>query len=296
MTQPIVLYAAYDKSGAAVTGLTVTVNVYRVTRASGAVSQIVTGGSATEVGTGVYLYAIAAADLQTYDYIGAFATAGDVTSANVWSVYPALANAYATELAYLDAAVSDAVAAPASALTAYDAATATDVAGVPVAILDDEEASTGVTIRQAIAASGSAADPLLNAVPGSYASGTAGYILGAINPAQVTITSPVATNGTSITIVRGDDYLNTDNRAFTFTGTNWPTLTGGSVALIVDDGTPTSYTGVITGAQACYVEMTDTQTTGMEPDAYTYDLQATLSNGSIVTLVQGTLLVQADVR
>ena len=293
----LLFYGQFVASKTGATGLTVTVDIDKFEKATGTRTVVVTAGSATEARRGLYYYRLANATPLTHDYTAVFITAdSNVDQQEVAAARIDFTEASAAALAYLDAAVSDAVAAPASALTAYDAATATDVAGVPVAILDDEEASTGVTIRQAIAASGSAADPLLNAVPGSYASGTAGYILGAINPAQVTITSPVATNGTSITVVRGDDYLNTDNRAFTFTGTNWPTLTGGSVALIVDDGAPTSYTGVITGAQACYVEMTDTQTTGMEPDAYTYDLQATLSNGSIVTLVQGTLLVQADVR
>ena len=198
--------------------------------------------------------------------------------------------------------------AAAAALTAYDAATGADVAAISVpsaatvadAVWDESLAghATAGTAGALLTASGAASDPLLNLVPGAYASGTAGYILGSINPAQVTVTSPVATDGTSITIVRGDDYLNTDGRALTFTGATWPTLTAGTVALIVDvSGTPTSYAGVITGAQACYVELTDTQTTALNPKkAYDYDLQATLSNGSVVTLVQGLLLVTADVR
>ena len=311
MTQPIVLYAGFDKGTDPVTGLTVTVNVYRITRSSGATSQIVTGGSATALGDGVYLYAVASADLQTYDYLAAFKTTGDVDKKTVWAVYPPLANAYATELARLDAAISsrNAVApldstatqaAAAAALTAYDPPTKSELnaglAGVPDALLDGEEASAGVTIRQAIAASGSASDPMLNEASG-YPSNSLGGIIASINPAQVTVTSPVATDGTSITVVRGDDYLNTDNRALTFTGTNWPTLTGGAVALIVDiNGTPTSYTGTITGADECYVELTDTQTAAMTPGAYSYDLQATLSNGSVVTVIQGLLLVTADVR
>jgi hypothetical protein len=134
-------------------------------------------------------------------------------------------------------------------------------------------------------------------VPGAYAQGTAGYILGSINPAQVTITSPVATDGTSITIVRGDDYLLTDNRALTFTGATWQSITGATIALRVNfAGTVTSYAGTVTAADSCYVALTDTQTAAMTPGTYDYDLEATLSNASVVTLVQGKLLVQADVR
>ena len=131
----------------------------------------------------------------------------------------------------------------------------------------------------------------------AYPSGTLGDIVYRINPAQVTVTSPVATDGTSITVIRGDDYLNTDGRALIFSGATWPTLTGGAVALIVDIyGTVTNYAGTVTAATACYVELTDTQTGALTPGAYNYDLQATLSSGSIVTLVQGLLLVAEDVR
>ena len=197
----------------------------------------------------------------------------------------------------------------AAALTAYDAATGADVAAISVpsaatvadAVWDEALSghATAGTAGALLTASGAASDPLLNLVPGAYASGTAGYILGSINPAQVTVTSPVATDGTSISIIRGDDYRNADGRALTFSGATWPTLTGGAVALIVDvNGTPTSYAGVITGAQSCYVELTDTQTALLTPGAYDYDLQATLAgvDGSVITLVQGLLLVSADVR
>ena len=113
----------------------------------------------------------------------------------------------------------------------------------------------------------------------------------------MTITAPVAETGT-ITIIRGDDYLNKDGRAISFTIASGPTLTAGTVALRVQIvGAIISYAGVITGAAACYVELTTAQSALLPvSDAYPYDLQATLSNGSIVTLLQGTLVVRADVR
>jgi hypothetical protein len=42
--------------------------------------------------------------------------------------------------------------------------------------------------------------------------------------------------------------------------------------------------------------LTDTQTAALAPGAYAYDLEATLVGGSVITLVQGTLIVRADVR
>ena len=70
------------------------------------------------------------------------------------------------------------------------------------------------------------------------------------------------------------------------------------MALIVRFGTMTSYAGVVTGAAACYVELTDTQTALLPPGVYDYDLQATLAGvgGSVITLAQGTFTVSADVR
>ena len=119
-----------------------------------------------------------------------------------------------------------------------------------------------------------------------------------IGALTVTLTAPVATSGNAITVIRGDDYLNADGRALAFTGTNWPVITGGAVALIVRFPTVTSYTGVVTGAAACYIELTDTQTALLTPGVYDYDLQATLAGvgGSVITLAQGTFTVSADVR
>ena len=119
-----------------------------------------------------------------------------------------------------------------------------------------------------------------------------------IGALTVTLTAPVATAGNAITVIRGDDYLLADGRELSFTGTNWPVITGGAVALIVRFGTVTSYTGVVTGAAACYVELTDTQTALLTPGVYDYDLQATLAGvgGSVITLAQGSFTVSADVR
>lgn len=301
----IAFYAFFEASKQGKTGLTVTTNVYRITEA-GVSTQVVTGGAATEIGDGLYRYGLSAASVTAAgEYIAVFKTTDSTVDAQhlpaIWTVGHA-------NIEHLDAAISsrNAVApldstatqaAAAAALTAYDPATGAEVAALPDAILDGEEVSTGVTVRQGIAAAGGAADPLTNAVPGSYAQGTAGYILGSINPAQVTIVSPVSSDGMAITVLRGDDYLLTDNRALTFTGSTWPSITGASIALKVNfAGTILSYTGTVTAADSCYVELTDTQTGAMATGTFDYDLEATLSNGSVVTLVQGQALVTPDIR
>ena len=137
------------------------------------------------------------------------------------------------------------------------------------------------------------------AIAGHLTAGTTGAKLNLIGTASYTVTSPVSSDGTAITIVRGDDYLLTDSRQLAFTSTGWPTITGATVKLRVKFGktaTITEYTATVTGAQACYVPLTTVQTAAMVPGVYKFDLQATLSNLSIVTLVQGTLSVWEDVR
>ena len=137
------------------------------------------------------------------------------------------------------------------------------------------------------------------AIAGHLTAGTTGAKLNLIGLASYTVTSPVSSDGTAITIVRGDDYLFADSRQLAFTSTGWPTITGATVKLRVKFGknaTVTEYTATVTGAQACYVPLTTVQTAAMVPGVYKFDLQATLSNLSIVTLVQGTLSVWEDVR
>ena len=137
------------------------------------------------------------------------------------------------------------------------------------------------------------------AIVGHLTSGTTGAKLNLIGTAAYTVTSPVSSDGTAITIVRGDDYLLTDGRQLAFTSTGWPTITGATVKLRVKFGktaTITEYSATVTGAQACYVPLTTVQTAAMVPGVYKFDLQATLSNLSVVTLVQGALSVWEDVR
>jgi hypothetical protein len=107
-------------------------------------------------------------------------------------------------------------------------------------VWDEPNAShlTAGSTGQKLNSAGGAADPLLNAVPGSYAAGTAGDALGKVTAikaktdlitagGQVTLTGPVTANGTA-TIYSGDDYSSSDASSIDFTdpGGQWPDLTG----------------------------------------------------------------------
>lgn len=285
----VAFYAHFVASKVGKTGLTVTVDVWRITEA-GVATEVVSGGAATEIGDGLYRYGLSAVSVSDAgEYVAVFKTSDSTVDAQhipaIWAVGRA-------GVENLDATVSTRL--PTASYTA--APTASSVAD---AVWDEALSghATAGSAGAALSAAGGAADPLTNTVPGTYAQGTAGYILGSINPAQVTIVSPVSSDGTAITVLRGDDYLLTDNRALTFTGSTWPSITGASIALKVNfAGTILSYTGTVTAADSCYVELTDTQTGAMATGTFDYDLEATLSNGSVVTLVQGQALVTPDIR
>lgn len=87
MSKDILLGAFYtDDDGLGVTGLTVTIDVWRVAIADLASTEIVTAGSCTSVGDGLYVYRVASADLQTYYYFGVCKTAGTVAQAHLAAV------------------------------------------------------------------------------------------------------------------------------------------------------------------------------------------------------------------
>lgn len=73
----LLFYSMYTTSKVGTTGLTVTIDIWRVTRSSAATSEVVTAGSAAELGDGVYLYRLASADPTLYDYVAIFKTATD---------------------------------------------------------------------------------------------------------------------------------------------------------------------------------------------------------------------------
>jgi len=152
--------------------------------------------------------------------------------------------------------------------------------------------ATAGSTGAALSASGGASDPLLNTVPGSYASGTAGHALGRIGSARVTATSPVATGG-DVTVTYGDDYYAADGRALDWTGTStniWPDLTSATITVYVDDGNLTITGSVVTptGTQKVRCQPTAIETATLTPGVYDFDVKAALaSSAHVVTLVRG---------
>lgn len=232
----LIYVAQFQHSKYGVPGVTATVNVDRITLATGSQTALVTGAAATEARNGVYYYRLAGADPILYDYIVIFL-------------------------------------------------------------------GTGVNVDQHEIVGTLQPDPaaritnnlLTAAVPAAYTSGSVGVALGRIGTAQVTVTSPVTEDG-EIVLIYGDDYRTVDGRALTFVGTNWPTLTGGSVSLRVQASSVVTISGTVTAAASCRVEVTSAQTISLGLGVWSYDLEATLTSGYTATLQQGTITVRRDVR
>lgn len=148
---------------------------------------------------------------------------------------------------------------------------------------------------QKLNAAGSVADPLTNIVPGNYISGTAGYILGTLTSGQITVVSPVSKDGGTITLYRGDDYFAVDGRAleWTDTGALWPDLTGATVNFKAGALTKACTVVTATGAnKKVRVELFKADIDKLPEPYYTFDIDATLANGHIVTLVTGKLYIK----
>jgi hypothetical protein len=232
----LIYVAQFQHSKYGVVGVTATVNVDRITLATGSRTALVTGAAATEARNGVYYYRLAGADPILYDYIVIFLGTG--------------VNVNEHEI---------------------------------VGTLQPDPAARITN------------NLLTAAVPAAYTSGSVGVALGRIGTAQVTVTSPVTEDG-EIVLIYGDDYRTVDGRALTFVGTNWPTLTGGSVSLRVQASSVVTISGTVTAAASCRVEVTSAQTISLGLGVWSYDLEATLTSGYTATLQQGTITVRRDVR
>lgn len=129
-------------------------------------------------------------------------------------------------------------------------------------------------------------------------------IAGLGSTANVTVIGPVISSSL-LSLVRGDDYYQNDGRALSFSASNWPSLTGASVAMSFRNlGTGVNdlanKAGTIpvagSGSQTVRFELATAETAILTPGArYEFDVQATLATSSHkTTLLRGRVTVGAD--
>lgn len=236
------------------------------------------------------------------DLTAALAAGVVVTTNNDKTGY-SLATAPPTAAAIADAVWDEATSGHQTAGTtglALTSASAPTAAAVADAVWDEALSghATAGTAGAYLAAAGGASDPLLNAVPGSYASGTAGHALGRIGTATVEVTSPVAADGETVTLKRGCDYSAGDGLAVEWTGSGggWGVSFASATAAVIINGT--AYDATITSASA-------PKTVRWAPDADTtaalragvsrYTLLLTQADGEKIPLVDGEVHASVDV-
>lgn len=125
-----------------------------------------------------------------------------------------------------------------------------------------------------------------------------------VSGASITVVSPISEDGQTLTIVRGDDYLNDNGRAITFSSTSWPDLTGATFLFAAQKNGATDFVGTVTGTsvggatQTVRLELPTAQTSlaSVSPlgSPYKWDIEATLSDGAIVTIARGIAVVIED--
>ena len=114
----------------------------------------------------------------------------------------------------------------------------------------------------------------------------------------ISITSPNTTSSNLLELVFGDDYYNADNRAIAFELTGFPVMTGATVIFCVDkSGTVLTFPCTVVDTDTIMMELTAAQIATIGVGYWRYDLQATLSNTHVVTIVKsGLLSITADIR
>jgi hypothetical protein len=317
-SKTILFYAFYTASQTGKTGLTVTIDVYNP-----AGSLVVTGGSATALGGGLYYYSLSSGSTASAgNYLAIFKTTDTTVDQKhipaLWVIGETWVQNVDTTVSSRNSGAVDILQSAADKVWSTTARALTDKAGFSLsaagvqAVWDalTSALTTAGSVGKRIAdfldaaissrlAASSYSDPLTSLVPGSYAGGTAGAALGRIGSGQVTTVSVVAQNG-DISVIKADDYYATDARSYDFIDVSaaWPVLTAATITFYIyladTNTTVLSKAGsiiVATGAnKQVRVELTTSDTAKLNQfgmNIYKHSIKATLASGHIITLLEG---------
>jgi len=213
-----------------------------------------------------------------------------------------VAAAVRTELATELARIDENVSAAKTLTSAYDAAkTAAPAADVTAIKTTTDKLATALELDGSVYRLTANA---LEQAPTASGSGSAADIWTYPNrglttgDATINVISPVSVDGEAIELVYGTDYAAADGLALSWTRSTWPDLAGASLALHI--GTPTgavtiAATATGSGTQTVTAELTAVDTAALSPGFSDFELEATLTNGHKVALVQGTCRVRPSV-
>lgn len=299
--------AFYAADGVGVEGLTdVLVDVYGPDG-----NKDVNGDAASEIGGGLYSYD--AGVVQEGEYLAIFKTADATVDQKH---LPALWSIGRAGIESLDGAISDVAPDVLGGISIPDPSTIAAAVWADIMANYSDPGTFGAAQTDILAgaqAVSNITDPLENDVPGVYAPGSAGYVLGRIGTAEIVTPGPVSVDGGTLTLVRGDDYSSEESRELSFSSSDWPDLTGAVITMTVRrraeafgsgsdgvlftlDDTPGERSAG-GDPQSVTFEPTNAMTDDLLPGDSTgkFDIQATLSpSGRVVTLSTGLVTVTED--
>jgi hypothetical protein len=121
-----------------------------------------------------------------------------------------------------------------------------------------------------------------------YPAGSLANKINTLGTGVIQVISPVASSGV-VTIISGDDYLESRRLSFVNSSSNWTDLTDATINMYAADVlTATGVVASATGAsQEVLVPLTQDQTDLLEEGVYNYQVQATWPSGKKETLVYG---------
>ena len=132
-------------------------------------------------------------------------------------------------------------------------------------------------------------DAVWDALTGTLATaGSVGALvvakLALITSTNVTVQSPVASN-LNVTTYQGDDYDTADGRQLSWTVSSTATLTGGTVAVVIE-GLVSLVGDVVTSETSITCPLTAAQTTAIPAGTYDYSVRVTVGT-DVITVVRG---------
>lgn len=124
--------------------------------------------------------------------------------------------------------------------------------------------------------------------------------------ASVTTVNPLSSDGSQLTLVQGDDYIDSIGRAITWSSTAWLDLTSATAVTFEtwnkrDRGKKFSkaMTATATGGatQTVQLELTSSETIGLRPsvDEYAFRVVATIGGGTVTLVGNNAYLTVIDI-
>jgi len=106
------------------------------------------------------------------------------------------------------------------------------------------------------------------------------------------LTNPIPVNPEDpIELRLTDDYLVEESRSIDITSVDWPSLTGSTTEFMIDSRPTFVKTAQLLNSTSLRVELTNAELEEIGAGRWSYEFRCTLSNGHIITLAVGNIVI-----